>query len=193
MKSWYLLAVAWIAIVAWIVWTWRQRKARQSRATEERMQQFLVAPAKGTSTVRQASPGIAVAAAPAAISRYVARDRVLDARGKVLLYLMRTELPGHEVLARLNLATILDAGAGPAGFERDQRLRRIAGEGIDFVVCDRNFRPLVAVDIAASEGASESAFKVQCLAEAGVRYVVVPAEKMPARGTLHAFLFGTPQ
>lgn len=193
MKSWYLLAVAWIAIVAWIVWTWRQRKARQLRATEERMQQFLVAPVAGAATVRPASPATAVAATPAAISRYVARDRILDAREKVLLFLMRTELPDHEVLARLNLATILDAGTGPAGFERDQRQRRIAGEDVDFVVCDKNFRPLVAVDVATPGEAAESALKVQCLAEAGVRYVVVPADKLPVRGTLRARLFGTAQ
>lgn len=210
-----LLVLIPIAAIAYIVWDYRRKMAQRAAVSAGRLTE-LMGVVKEVQLSASAPPPAAekptalpVAATPPPVTRaepeptkpepalYVVRERVLSPPQTLLYYLLRTGLPEHIVLARVSLAAVLEAGPGFAGFARDEQTRRLASLTIDFVVADRNMRPVAVVEIAAAgEGSVAETDRESArtrLAAAGVRYVELDARKLPRKEGIRAVVLGAAQ
>jgi hypothetical protein len=131
---------------------------------------------------------------PDAASLYARRERVLNPAQTLVYLLLRTGLPDHVVFARVALASILEAGPGLSGFARDEQARRLAALTVDFVVADRNMRPLAVVELAADDQGSvaqtDRASARTRLAAAGVRYVELDTRALPRKDGIRVAVLG---
>lgn len=187
MTSGYLLVAAWVALIALIIWVYRQRKAKQEQATAERLRQMLSATAAPSPGERKVSTPQAVPETPGGGKTFVARAALLEPRGRLIYRLLGSDLPDCEIMARVNLGRVLDVGMSISTFERDQMRKRIATLEADFLVCDRDLRPLAVIDI---DDAVSAEAKAQWCMQAGIRYLAIPVSDVPKRGTLRAAVLG---
>lgn len=131
---------------------------------------------------------------PPSAPLYSTRDRVLTPPQTLLYYLLRTGLPDYIVFARVTLASILEAGPGLSGVAREEQTRRLAALTVDFVVSDKNMKPIVVVELAALEqGGAAQADRASArtrLATAGVRYLELDAKKLPRKDAIRAVVLG---
>ena len=125
---------------------------------------------------------------------YAPRERVLNPAQTLAFLLLKTGLPDHVVFARVTLASILEAGPGLSGFARDEQARRLAALTVDFVIADRNMRPLAVVELAAADQGSvaqtDRASARTRLVAAGVRYVELDARALPRKDGIRAAVLG---
>ena len=132
--------------------------------------------------------------APDAPPLYARRERVLNPAQTLVYLLLKTGLPDHVVFARATLASVLEAGPGLSGFSRDEQARRLAALTVDFVVADRNMRPLAVVELAAADQGSvaqtDRASARTRLAAAGVRYVELDARALPRKDGIRVAVLG---
>jgi hypothetical protein len=111
-------------------------------------------------------------------SAWVTQEKFLQPRGKLIYYLLKSELPDHEVFAQVSLGAVIAA---------TQPLRKPLEGTIDFVVCDKQMKPLAAIGFTGmadvdSIGASISA--------AGMRWVQFVPDALPQRGDIRALVLG---
>ena len=203
-----------IAAIAYIVWDYRRKTAQRAAVSAGRLTELIGAAQEVQLSASPPSAAEEAAVAPVAPTPspaipsetettkpeaplYKARERVLSPAQTLLYYLLRTGLPEHVVLARVSLAAVLEAGPGLAGFARDEQTRRLAGLTVDFVVADRNMRPVAVVEIAAAGQDSVAQTDRESartrLAAAGVRHVELDARKLPRKEGIREAVLGDAQ
>lgn len=189
-----LLALLPIAAVVYIVWTHKKKLAERNAAAAGRLQELMAATALAQNASRaapaQAAAPQPTAAQPAAVPLYTVRERVLSPPQNLLYLLLRTGLPEHVILVRPALAAIIEAGPGLAGAARAEQERWLAATSVDFVVADRNMRPLAVVDLRASpnDAAGGRAAARTRLAAAGVRHLEFDAASLPRKDAIRALV-----
>lgn len=196
---WYLLVLAPFIVIPFLWWNYRRKQKARERAADERWKEMLSKPAR-----QEAEPPVAAAAAvtiatvasvatanSVTASSYRLQDRVLDQSATLTYYLLRTSLPEYEVLTRVGLDRLLTPSAEG---DRERRLRGLSQHAVDFLICDKAMRPMVAVDILDVEAPAALTaapdFKTQCLAHTGIRYVRIPRNALPKRQDMRAVVLG---
>jgi Protein of unknown function (DUF2726) len=195
--TWLLLLLP-IAAVALIVWNHQRKIAAREAASNERMKELFAKPSADADApaAEQAAAGVPAAAAntpaPPAPKEYAPRAAMLTPPQRVLYYLLKAQLSDHEVLVKAGAATFIDIPARFGGFERETRERRLALAVVDFVVCDKSFRPLVVVHCHEAGGADTPhiAFARECCAAAQLRWVDIAPGALPARDAVRVTVLG---
>ena len=187
MLAYWLLGLAPVVAVAYLVWAYRKKTAAKAVARSERFERLLGALPARVATADAASNAGEVAALrlsanPASVRApsYVRKERLLNPHQARLFPLLKKALPDHEVLAHVSLAAMVEVHSGIQGREREQRLRALAQHVVDCVVCGKDMQVIAAVDLEAGSSA-ESRFKSECLKAAGVRYVCIDPGALPSR------------
>jgi len=204
-----LLILVPIGAIAYLVWDHKRKTAARNAAAEGRLQELLAVaqpqpaakPAeRAAAPASQAGPAEATAGAVSAVSPtapaplYTSRERVLSAPQTLAYYLLRTGLPDHVVLARVSLASVVEAGPGLSGFAREEQIRRLAALTVDFVVAEKTMRPVAVVELASGDegGAAQSdrASARTRLAAAGVRYLELDPKQLPRKEAMRTLVLG---
>lgn len=182
------LATVLVGVICFLIWSYRKNIALKAEASQERYAQLF---SDSLSTAPR-EEGAAVAASPlprpADIPRYTGKERLLGKADTLMLYVLRAGLPGHEILARVNLAEVVDPSPALQEYERDLLRRRLAQHSLDFVVCDKSSKIVAVVEF--ETGTDAAVFKAACLEAARIRYVRIKADTIPRRENIHALVFG---
>ena len=190
---WYFIAIVWMALVAGIFWA-QGKKRRKARAAREQQFAALMQEAQGLARRNAgAPPGPAVVEMPpvvTAATAYAKKPALLEKTDALVYLLLRTALPDYEVFAALTLAEVLEPAASASGFERDQALRRLAGQRLDFVVCDKRLQVVAVVLCAppAAKGSSAHRTIEAALQGACVRCVQLDRTSLPRHARLRALI-----
>jgi hypothetical protein len=187
--SWFLFIVVPGAALGYFVWSYRRKAAERDAESEARFRKLLEPAA--AAGLPQAPPAAAVRASSVSsppAQPFVTRGALIEGPGKLLYYLLKTGLPEHEVLARVSLAAVVEV---PGAARDSAEQRRLAQQVLDFVVCDKTFRPVAAVELTRSGGAlaAEAAkYKTTCLASAGIHHIALAADALPKKDALRALV-----
>jgi len=192
--AYWLLGLAPVVAVAYLVWAYRKKAAAKAAARSERVERLFGALPPRVATADSASNAGEVAAlrssakpASGRAPSYARKERLLNPHQAQLFQLLKSALPDHEVLARVSLAAMIEVPPAGQGREREQRLRALAQHVVDCVVCTGDMQVIAAVDLEAGSSA-ESRFKSECLKAAGVRYVCVNPAALPGHGEVRTLL-----
>lgn len=184
------LAVVLVAVIGFLVWSYRKQVARKAAASQERYAQLFSLSQPGAAPVQEAAAIVAPAASrQAEASIYSGNERLLSKAETLLFYILRAGLPGHEIFARVNLAAVIDISPVLRDYERDLQRRLLAQHSLDFVVCDKSTKIVAAVEFKAET--ETAAFKATCLESARIRHVRINAAALPRRGDMHYLVYGT--
>lgn len=196
---WYLLVLAPFIAVPVLWWNYRRKQAAREQASGARWESIV----KEAVSAPAAPPGAAssssapVAATPqssAGANRYGMRERVLDPAQTVLYYLLKNCLADHEIMPLVALSSVLSVPAEISGSPREQRLRALARETVDFVICDKSMKPVAVIDLLAEEAPAALTtapdFRTQCLAQSGVRHLCLVRTALPRREELRGLVLG---
>lgn len=196
MLAYWLLGLAAVVAVAYLVWAHRKKAAAKAVARRERFERLFGAlPPQGATTDAASNAGEVAARAPspnpasARAPSYARKERLLNAHQTQLFQLLKNALPDHEVLAHVSLAAMIEVLPAGQGREREQRLRALAQHVVDCVVCSSDMQAIAAVDLEAGSSA-ESRFKSECLKAAGVRYVCVNLAALPGHEEVRGLVVG---
>ena len=127
--------------------------------------------------------------APAPVTAFTRKPRLLPQSTSLLYYVFRTGLPDHEIFAGVALEDVLDVAA-PAS-EREQLLRKLAGQRLELVVCTKQLEVVAAVFAGSRAATAErEQFTTQCLQAAGIRVVRVDPAAPPRHQHVHALVYG---
>ena len=206
--TWLLLLLPVVAIVG-LLWYYRRKAAAREALSDQRLKSFLEQSPANTNAANAATAATATqpaefsgpaATAPAAVpaatapppKEYAVRAGLLTPPQRVLYYLLKTHLADHEVLAKVCAAGVIEIPSRFSGFERETRERRLALVTVDFVVCDKSFKPVAVVQCRAADAGDDmhSAFARECCAAAGLRWVDVSPAALPTRETVRAVVLG---
>jgi hypothetical protein len=192
--AFWLLALAPVVAIVYLIWAHRRRMAAQAAAREERLARILgTAPAGSTPGKPAAADAPETRAATAGMAggmhdRYRVKPTVLSETQSRLLASLRAALPQHEVLPLLNLAALVEVPGSIQGREREQRQRILAQYTVDCVVCSRELRILAAVDMESAD-AADARFKAECLKLAGLPYIRLAVSQL-AEAELRSLVLG---
>lgn len=197
MLAYWLLGLVPVVAIAYILWAHRKKAAAQTAARSERFEQMfgarperITTPEPATGIAGASAPGPAVTpAADRAPQLYARKEPLLSQSQALLFHALRAELPGHEVLAQVSLASVIEVPPAIQGREREQRLRALAQHIADCVVCNKDMQVVAAVDLEAGNTAG-TRFKSECLKAAGLRYVRVNAAELPQGEDLRDLVLG---
>ena len=195
---WYLLILAPFIAIPILWWNYRRKQEAREREAGERWQEMLSKPVRkemdpsAVAAVATSATATALASASAVPAfPYRLQERMLDQAETLAYYLLRTGLPEYEVLIRVGLDRLLMSAAEG---DRERRLSGLAQHAVDFLICDKAMRPLVAVDILDAEAPAALTtapdFKMQSLAHTGIRYVRIPRDALPKRQDVRAVVLG---
>ena len=196
MLAYWLLGLAPVVAIAYLVWAYRRKAAAKAVARSERFERLFGASAPRAATSEapsnaregaalQPSATLSAGRAPS----YARKQHLLNPNQTQLFQLLKSALPDHEVLARVSLAAMIEVPPAVQGREREPRLRALAQHVVDCVACSKDMQVIAAVDLVAGNSA-EARFKSECLKAAGVRYVCVNPAALPKREEVRAWLAG---
>jgi len=201
MLVWLVLLVI-AAVIAGFVWNYRRQAAAREAASAERMKAFLeqsrgnnatAAPAAPPDSVKDpvAKPAERHLKAPPNVTGYALRAPLLNSPQRTLFHLLRVGLPEHEVFACVSLAAFIQPD-NLTGFAREAQERRLADAVVDFVVCDKSMKAVVAVQCGARSGkaAENAAFAAACIASTGLRWVEISPDVLPQRDEIRQRVLG---
>lgn len=202
-----LLPVIVVVVVAVLVWNYRRQAAAREAASAERMKALLgkgagdapvnladvqlkTAGARSASTTPQQA---VVKPKPQIVSGYVARAQLLPAQYVSLYRLLQSALPQHEVYPSVSLKAFVQIAENSTGFAREAQERRLTDTEVDFLICDKAFKPLAAIHCAANrvgKAAEMAAFTAACVVSVGMRWVELSPEAPPAPDAIRAQVLG---
>ena len=106
-----------------------------------------------------------------------------------LVYLLlRTAVPEYEVFARVALSTFVSAEGADA-----ETRRRLSQTPVDFLICDREMRAVVAIELdvaGRAEMSGERRIRAETLQAAGIRLVRLNAAALPRRAEARSLIVG---
>jgi hypothetical protein len=205
-----LLVLVPVCAIAYIIWEHRRKTAVRDAAAEGRLQELLAVArpppgARSPEATRVTNPQPESGAASSALAAttvlaappsalYTPRARVLTPPQTLLYYLLRTGLSEYVVLARVSLASVIEAGPSLTGFAREEQIRRLAALTVDFLVVDKSMRPIAVVELTrANEDGATQADRVAARARvkaAGVRYLELDSDRLPRKDGIRTLVLG---
>jgi len=202
---WVLIVLVWLGAIVFVIARYRRKRAEREAEREKQVALLFAearnarkdadggAPAAQAATAAGAAP--ATAPATPAASLYLARERLLAPPYSLVYLLLRTALPEHEIFVNLALGDLVDVGPQWQGLERENRLRRLGQQRVDYVICTRQLG-VVAVVIVAGGVAPDAAglegerLRNEALSAAGIRVVRLEPSKLPRHPELRALVLG---
>lgn len=200
----FLVLLIAVVAIAVFIWNYRRQAAAREAASAERMKAFLDA-ARTTTPQGQAPaaphvPHAQPAAQPAGatawpqpeVSGGSARAAFMSAQHAACYAVLKSALPEYAVFARVSLAAFITPADNLAGFAREAQERRLAEAVVDFLVCDKAFKSIAAVQCDAKNGkaAGAAAFAAACVQSSGLRWVEVESQSVPAGADLRRRVLG---
>ena len=182
MLTWLLILTPVIAVVI-IVRVYQKKTAEREAARSKRFDEIFGGMDKAsqpkTPTPVPVAPVAASPAAPAVqTAAWVAKEKFLEPQAKLLYYLLKSGLPDHEVFANVSAGAVISAASA---------LRKPVDGVIDFVVCDKQMKPVAAVGVKSANAADNISEFVKA---AGLRWVRIAPQALPARGDVRALILG---
>jgi hypothetical protein len=179
------LLVGWFWLHRWMKgegsWFQFSSQKKERRDTAAEMEAFIAAyragkinPAelKGEPPAEQSTPELAsrvtARAAPAASPAAVLRPEV-----KLAYLTLRAGLPDHHVFPGFRLA---DLGLAAAEVK------------VDLLVCDAQFRPVAALDVA-TQAVAPAGNRAASFQAAGIRYIALAVARMPRPAQIRALIY----
>ncbi|HEX5125183.1 MAG TPA: hypothetical protein VFW00_00440 [Rhodocyclaceae bacterium] len=163
-----------LGMIGWLMykaWTIYQTRFAERQALEDARALDFINEAKSTRP--------SVVAPVAAVRIDVPRTTLLDAAGRVAYFMLKVELPDHEILARVDPASLFGANTL-------QPVRAM----LDLVVCKRDFAPVAVVMLLRANDDPLREKVMQQLAQNGVRVLRWPVTALPERNTVRAQVLG---
>lgn len=189
---WYLLMLAPVIALPILWWSYRSKVRQQESSSGARWDQLTTAAKLDLTAVRPATaPAVAAAAGVAPASGglpYAARVRALDPAETLVYYLLRNALPDHAVMPRVALGSVLEVPAGLTGHAREQPVRALQQQVVDFLVCNKAMRPVAVIDLRTAPAAPD--FRARCLAQTGIRYLQWARTALPKRDAVRKLVLG---
>lgn len=200
----FLVLLIGVVVIAVFVWNYRRQAAAREAASAERMKAFLDA-ARTTSPPGQApasprapqaqpavQPTVATARPRPEVSGVSARAAFMSAQHAACYAAIKSALPEYEVFARVSLAAFMAPADNLAGFAREAQERRLADAVVDFLVCDKAFKSIAAVQCGAKHGkaAETAAFAAACVQSSGLRWVEVESQSVVGGADLRRRVLG---
>ena len=187
-----IIPILFVGTVLYVIYKIRSISQERRQRTEEREAALLanmqkLAPPRTGATSASAAPavprpatGAAGQAGPAtaALSR---RTRILSDAQRVLFLVLRAALPEHFIMAHGRIVDLLELPDATEAAERDVRLRALARERLDFVVCDNDLVPIAAVVLyeAGIQQVPDESAKIEALRAIGIRFLRFRADSLP--------------
>ena len=167
-----------VAIIV-IYRVYRKKTAEREAASSKRFDEIFGGAAKMPpfSTVPASAPVAALPATPPPPA-WIAKQKFLEPQAKLLYYLLKSGLPDHEVFAQVSVSAVVSAM---------QPARKPVDGVIDFVVCDKQMKPVAAIGLANTHGVDDIG---ECVKAAGVRWVRIAPDALPPRGDIRAAVLG---
>ncbi|KPK19287.1 MAG: hypothetical protein AMJ67_06205 [Betaproteobacteria bacterium SG8_41] len=187
----YLVALVPFALLGYVLWAYHRKAAEKEAVRQERLA-LLMAESQRNAVAGEgeSEPGAAPAKKLEPVRQgpsWAPRDRFLSQAEAVVYYLLKSALRrDHEIYVHVALAAVVTAGGTVLGFEREQRLRRLAQHELDFVICDKDLRVVAAIELNQENAAPERELKAECLKSAGIRLIELDPRALPRRDEIRA-------
>jgi len=180
MLTWLLILAPIVAVIV-IYRVYQKKTAEREAASSKRFDEIFGGAAKSSTSVLASAAAQATPAPMPVVpqSAWIAKEKFLEPQAKLLYYLLKSGLPDHEVFAQVSLDAVIVAA---------QPLRKPVAGIIDFVVCDKQMKPVAAVGIASTNGVDGIGDLVKT---SGVRWVRIAPDALPARGDVRALMLGS--
>lgn len=176
----------WVCVLGWAIVRWRRAMQERKRERSMRFEQLIgptptggsrPAPRMGTGVLPM--PEAAILRAPP----FRIRDRLLDKPATLALYAIRAAVPDHEVFARVSLAELLDVPEAVQGYDRAQRLKKLAPLTVDFAVANKSMQLVAVIDLEDAHATVEQRAmlrtKAECLREFPIRHLTFSRARLP--------------
>jgi hypothetical protein len=122
------------------------------------------------------------------------RDRLLDKPATLALYAIRAAMPDHEVFVRVSLADLVDLPDNVHGYDRAQRLKRLASVTFDYVLASKAMQVVALIDLEHSHPTAEQRelqrMKAEYLRALPVRHLTFSRACLPKYPEIRARLQG---
>lgn len=142
-------------------------------------------------TSAQLMPEAAILRAPP----FRMRDRLLDKAATLALYAIRAAVPDHEVFARVSLAELLDVSESVPGYDRAQRLKKLAPLTVDFAVANKAMQLVAVIDLEDAHATAEQRelqrLKAEYLRGFPVRHLTFSRAQLPRYQAIRQLLQAT--
>ena len=187
-----IIPILFIGTTLYVIYKVRSISQERRQRTQEREAALLanmqkVAPAAAVAPATNETPAIArpapsapaqAAPATAALTR---RARILTDAQRVLFLVLRAAMPEHLIMAHMRIVDLLDLPNAVEATERDVRLRALARERLDFVVCDNDLVPIAAIVLyeAGIGQVPDESTKIEALRAIGIRFLRFRADSLP--------------
>ena len=194
---WYVIGLIWLAMIAWVIWSYHQKQQKREAEQARRFSALLA-----NAQLKHDSPAAASGVNAATVARsatplpgYSKKQRLLPQAQALLYYVFRTGLPEHEIFANLTLADLVELGPAVRGYERDQKALGLARERLDFVICTKQLEVVAAIlfDKGAAPDAVQAGnarFAEECLNGAGIRLVRINPAAPPRHHEVRKLIYG---
>jgi hypothetical protein len=194
---WAALApILFIAAIVYVIYKIRRASQERRQRSDERATELLAnlhahaparsAPAEPRPAAAEPRPMATAAQAARSVQSHAAtaltrRARILTDAQRMLFLVLRAAMPEHLIMAHVRIVDLLDLADGAEALERDARLRTLARERLDFVVCDSDLVPLAGIVLYAGgiDQVPDESAKIQALREIGVRFLRFRADSVP--------------
>jgi len=190
---WYLLMLAPLIALPILWWAYRNKVRQQESSSGARWDQLTVEAKLDLTAVRPATaPAAAAVAGVAPVAGrlpYAARIRALDPAETLVYYLLRNALPDHAVMPHVALGRVFEVPAGLTGPAREQPVRELQQQVVDFLVCDKAMRPVAVIDLRTAPAVPD--FRTRCLAQTGIRYLQWARTGLPKRDAVRKQVLGS--
>jgi hypothetical protein len=175
----------------------RARETHRARS-DERTAAMLLAMHQQTAQPRPDPAASARAAVPAprpaavpAKTTLQRKARLLDDNQRLLYLVLRSALSDHVIMTNIRIADLIDGETSPAYGERETKLRLLAQERLDCIVCSNDLVPLAAVMVYdASSGVPDERIKVDALRELNMRFLRFRADGLPKPAEMRGLVLG---
>jgi len=177
MMTWILILAPIVAIV--VIYRFYQKKtAEREAASSKRFDEIFGGSAKSSTSAPVSVQGMPVPMPAVPQLAWIAKEKFLEPQAKLLYYLLKSGLPDHEIFAQVSLNAVIAAS---------QPLRKPVKGVIDFVVCDKQMKPVAAIVLATPGGVDSIG---ECVKAAGLRWVCIAPDALPPRGDVRAVVLG---
>jgi hypothetical protein len=186
--AYFLITLLPIAGVIYVVWAHRKRSTERVAASSKRFSEIF------GSVPQSAAVSPPVSAAPGARyspASWVKKETLLKPQHASLFRALGSSLPEYEMFVHVSLAAVIEPPPAVHGREREQRLRVLAQNTVDCLVCDKAMTVIAAIDVEDGDSA-ESRIKSEYLKAAQVCYLRINPSAFPGRDEIRARLLGTP-
>ena len=185
-----IIPIVFVGTILYVIYKVRRASQERRQRSNERESELLanvqaLAPTLLRETQARETP--AAARAPSAAQAVPAstaltrRARILTDAQRVLFLVLRAALPEHLIMAHVRIVDLLDLPNAAAASDSDARLRALARERLDFVVCDNDLVPVAAIVLYGADVTQvpDESAKIEALRAIGIRFLRFRADSLP--------------